>query len=76
MIIDRLLSGELSREAAASWAGKRHATEQADPVVEDALDIVVGLDARQITRTGEDAGYLFGLDEVRAVRLRLDDERT
>lgn len=72
-IIDQLLSGDITREAASLWASKRHVEEMADPLVEEALDIVTLIDGRHISSDGELAGYLYDLEEVEAIRSSLRD---
>lgn len=72
-VIDRLLSGDLTREEASLWAGKRHVEEMADPLVEEALDIVTLIDGRHISSDGELAAYLYDFQEVEAIRASLRD---
>jgi len=67
-VVDALLSGEMTREAASSWAGPLHVEEMADPVVEEALDLLTLTDAIQITHEGRPAGYLFDLTDIEAIR--------
>jgi hypothetical protein len=72
-VIDELLAGELTREAAALWAGKRHVEEMADPVVEEALDLLTLIDGPQIDSDMKPVGYLFDFTDLEVVRLSLDE---
>jgi hypothetical protein len=69
--VDAPLSGEMTREEASKWAGQRHVEEMADPVVEEALDLLTATDAVQIDQEGQVVGYLFDLVDITAIRLAL-----
>lgn len=68
LVIDQLLSGELSREAASAWASERHLEVHPDPAVEEALDVLTLIDAREVSDALQPLHYLYDLEEVSAVR--------
>ena len=70
-IIDRLLTGALTREDASLWAGPLHILEAPDPLVEEALDLLTLTDAWQMDAGGKRTGYLFGFDDIVAIRALL-----
>lgn len=70
-IVDALLSGEMTREEASRWAGPRHLDEMADPVVEEALNLLTATDAIQINDEGQAIGYLFDFAEITPIRAEL-----
>lgn len=67
-IIDRLVAGALTREDASLWAGPLHVWEATDPLVEEALDLLTLTDAWQVDAKGRRTGYLFGFDDIVAIR--------
>jgi hypothetical protein len=67
-VIDLLLSGDMSREAASAWAVKRHMEVAPDPIVEEALDILALIDARHVSDQGQLQHYMYDFDEVSAAR--------
>ncbi len=64
-VIDRLLSGDLSREEASLWAGKLHIERSPDLDIEEALDVLTLIDARHSPEPGD---YLYDFSEVRVAR--------
>lgn len=64
-VINRLLSGEMSREEAALWAGKLHIKRSPDLDIEEALDVLTLIDARHSSGPG---AYLYDFSEVRVAR--------
>jgi len=64
-VIDRLLAGDLSREQASEWAAERHVEVSPDRLVEDALDVLVLIDA---CHTPGRADYLYDYREVTEAR--------
>jgi hypothetical protein len=70
-IVDALLSGAMTREEASRWAGPLHVEEMADPVVEEALDLLTLTDAVQITDQVRPDGYLYDFADIQAVRRAL-----
>ena len=75
-LIDRLVSGELSREAAAVWASERHIAPMGDPLVEDVLDALSLIDARHVSNGGEPLHYLYDFAEIEAMRSDLAGDET
>lgn len=67
-VVDRLLSGDLTREAAALWAGRRHVEPMADPLLEEALDILTLIDGRHTSDDGQPLGYMYDFRELEALR--------
>ena len=67
-VVDALLAGEISRKAASGWAGPLHVEEMADPVVEEALDLLTLTDAVQTDGALEPVGYLFDFAELEGIR--------
>jgi hypothetical protein len=73
-IVDALLSEEMTREEASRWAAPRHLVEQHDPVVEEALDLLVATDSLQIDNEGRSLGYLFDFADLKALRSALAEQ--
>ena len=67
-IIDRLISAELSREAASDWATEHHVEVAADPVVEEALDILALIDARHVSGDGRVLDYMYDFADLSLAR--------
>ena len=65
------MSGGMSREAASAWASERHVHVAADPVVEEALDILAILDARHVSDQGQPLEYMYDFAELSAARQAL-----
>lgn len=68
-VIDSLLSGEMSREAASVWAC-RHLSEFfdfEDSVVDDALSTLAIIDGLEFGDDGQ-SWYLFDFAEISAIR--------
>lgn len=61
-IIDRLLTGVLTREDASLWAGPLHLQESSDPLIEEALDLLTLIDAWQMDAEGHWTGYLYDFE--------------
>jgi hypothetical protein len=72
-MIDRLLSGRITREEASLWAGVLHVEESEDPVVEEALDILTLIDGREVDAEGNPTGFLFDFKELESIRRALGD---
>lgn len=71
--VDAQLSGEMTREQASRWAGPLHVEEMADPVVEEALDLLTLTDAVQTNDEGRPVGNLFDFADIEAIRRALVD---
>ena len=69
--IDPVISRELSREAASAWACELHLVQAADPIVEEALDVLSLIDARHV-REDRPLNYMYDFDELRKVRRALE----
>jgi hypothetical protein len=67
-VIDDLLSGSMSREAASSWAAERHTAASTDPAVDEALDALALIDARHVSAQGEPMHYMYDFAEVSQAR--------
>lgn len=63
-MIASLHAGRVTREQASVWAERFQGEACADSVVEDALDLLVGIDSLQIDANGLVTGYLFDLDQL------------
>ena len=74
-VIDRLLSGGMSREAASAWASERHLQVAADPVVEEALDLLALIDTRHVSEQGQPLDYMYDFAELSAARQALARDR-
>lgn len=67
-MIDDLLLGAMSREAASSWAAGRHTAPSTDPAVEEALDVLALIDARHVNAQGQPMNYMYDFAEVSQAR--------
>lgn len=67
--IDELFAGQ-SRESVSLWAVDALEAPIADPLVEEALEALVLIDALQFL-AGKSIGYMYDLDELSLVRVRL-----
>jgi hypothetical protein len=70
-VIDRLMSGGMSREAASAWASERHVQVAEDPVVEEVLDILTLIDARHVSEQGQPLDYMYDFAELSRARQAL-----
>lgn len=73
-LIDAVLAGDLSREEVSAWAGARHVQVADDPVVEEALDILTLIDARNVDDEGRVLDYMYDFTELSASRAALASE--
>lgn len=69
--VDRLLAGVDTRTAASIRASMWHLGDIADPLVEEAVDLLTLIDAHQFDASGVRVGYMYSLDDLRAVRARM-----
>jgi hypothetical protein len=67
-VIDGLLSGEMTREAASNWACRclDKVWDQTDPVVDDALSTLAVIAEKDFD--GEKSWYLFDFVDITTIR--------
>lgn len=70
-VIHDLLAGRMSREEASRWAEKRQGTDARDELIEEALDLLTGIDSLQVGHDGRVTGYLFDFQDLETLLSRL-----
>jgi hypothetical protein len=79
-VVDRLLTGSLSRTDASKWAvgalDLLDASDRTDEAAEEVLECLIGIDSVQTDETMNVTGYLFDFAELRELRATIDvDDR-
>jgi hypothetical protein len=70
-VLDAVLTGTLTREAASQWAASHHIEVMDDASLEEALDVLVLIDARHTSDDGVPLNYLYDLSEIATSRAAL-----
>ncbi len=70
-VIQDLLACRMTREEASSWAAQRQGTDAGDELVEEALDLLTGIDSLQVGYDGTVTGYLFDFEDLETLLSRL-----